>query len=140
MERVIGDSVSDRKLYVWLIGVFAAMALVLVVSGVYAVVSLAVAARTREFGIRVALGASSSQVARLVLSHGGVLVGAGLALGALGTMGAARAVAALGGSGGMNFSTLASAGGVLGLVALAACAAPARRAIRVDVTAALKED
>src|SRR4029450_7724816 len=51
MERVIGDSVSDRRLYVWLIGVFAAMALVLVVSGVYAVVSLAVAARTREFGI-----------------------------------------------------------------------------------------
>jgi ABC-type antimicrobial peptide transport system permease subunit len=140
MERVIGDSVSDRKLYVWLIGVFAGMALILVVSGVYAVVALAVAARTREFGIRVALGASGPQVARLVLTHGGLLVGAGLLLGAVGTVGATRAVAALGGSGGINFLTISAAGAVLGLVALAACAAPARRAVRVDVTAALKED
>jgi predicted permease len=140
MERVIGDSVSDRKLYVWLIAVFAGMALVLVVSGVYAVVSLAVAARTREFGIRVALGASGTQVARLVLGHGGMLVGAGLALGALGTMGTIRAVAALGGTAGADPATLSAAGAVLGVVALAACAAPARRAVRVDVTAALKED
>ena len=140
MERVIEDSVSDRKLYVWLIGIFAAIALVLVMTGVYAVISLAVASRTREFGIRVAMGATGPQIARLVIGHGVALVGAGLAAGVVGTFGAIKGLAVLGGVERADAGTLAAAGIALGIVALTACASPALRAVRVDVNAALKQD
>jgi len=140
MERVIGDSISDRRLYVWLIGIFAAIALVLVITGVYAVISLAVAARTREFGIRVAMGANAAQIARLVLGHGATLVVAGLGAGVVGTLGAVKGLAALGGVERADAGTMAAAGIALGMVALTACASPALRAVRVDVNSALKED
>ena len=140
MEGVIADSVSDRSLYVWLIAVFAGIAFVLAVSGVYAVISLVVAARSREFGIRLALGASGGRIGRMVVGHGLLLVALGLAIGSAGVFGTVRAQAALGAGGGVEGWILAAAGALLGLVALAACAAPAQRAMRVDPVVALRSE
>src|SRR5262249_22144551 len=65
MDRVIANSLSDMNLYLWLIGVFAGLAVLLATSGIYAVISYLVAARTQEFGLRMALGAEAAQILTL---------------------------------------------------------------------------
>lgn len=84
MDKVIAESISGLNLYRWLIGSFAGLALMLAIAGIYGVISYAVAARTREFGIRLTLGADSGRVFRLVLRQGSVLVASGLVLGVAG--------------------------------------------------------
>ncbi len=138
MERVIADSLADMNLYLWLTGVFAGIAVLLAVSGVYGVISYVVAARTHEFGIRLALGAGSAQILRLVLGHGSGLIACGLVVGVAGTQASARVLSALGGVTSTDPATLAVVGVVLAGVALAACFIPARRAMRVDPNVALK--
>jgi ABC-type antimicrobial peptide transport system permease subunit len=86
MDKVIAESVSDLNLYRWLIELFAGLAMTLAIAGIYRVISYAVAARTREFGIRLALGADKSQMFRLVLRHGSMLLASGLLLGVAGAM------------------------------------------------------
>jgi putative ABC transport system permease protein len=139
MERVIADSLADMSLYVWLIGLFAGLAVLLALSGVYGVVSYMVTARTREFGLRLALGAEEAQILRLVLGHGVWLVACGVLLGAAGTLAVARLLASLlRGVTSTDPATLAAAGVLLAAVSLAACLGPARRAMRVDPNIALK--
>jgi predicted permease len=139
MDRVVAASLADMNLYVWLIGAFAGLALVLAISGVYGVINYAVAARTQEFGLRVALGAGRAQILRLVLGHGFGMVACGLAVGGAATVASARLLESLlHGANSTDAGTLAAVGTVLAVAGLAACLAPARRAIRVDPNVALR--
>ena len=86
MEQVRGELVSDRRFTMILVGVFAALALILASIGIYGVISYSVAQRTREIGIRMALGASQHQVLRMVVGAGATLAGIGIAIGAAGAL------------------------------------------------------
>src|SRR5260370_20336087 len=74
MERVVADSLSSQRLYVWLLGVFAAIALILASAGIYGVMSYLVTRRTPEFGVRIALGARTSDILRMVLRQSLTLI------------------------------------------------------------------
>jgi putative ABC transport system permease protein len=139
MENNIAKSLGSRRMMMSLLAAFAAIALLLASVGLYGVMALTVTQRTRELGIRFALGASRGDVLRLVLSQGAVLVGLGLAAGSLGAFVTSRAlrsvlydVAAL--------DTVALIGAMLALslVAFIACFLPARRASLVDPIEALR--
>jgi putative ABC transport system permease protein len=139
MDQVVAASLSDMTLYVWLIGVFAGLAMLLAASGVYGVIAYAVAARTREFGLRVALGAQGAQILRLVLGHGAGMVACGLMAGGAGTLASGRLLGSLlKGADSTDAGTLAGVGVLLAAAGLAACLVPARRAMRVDPNVALK--
>jgi putative ABC transport system permease protein len=139
MEEALARSLSQRTLYSWLLGVFAAIALVLALGGTYGVTSYLVSQRSREIGIRVALGAQRRDVVRAVLAASLVVVTAGAALGVASAIGVARLMADL------LFGVSPRDPGVLGLaflflVATAALAnwLPARRAARVDPMRSLR--
>jgi putative ABC transport system permease protein len=141
MERVIADSLSYLTLDLWLIGLFAALALLLAAAGIYAVISYAVAARTQEFGIRLALGADGSRLLRLVLGHGTVLIAIGLIVGAGGAIALTRLLKSLlAGVSPLDPVTFAVAGLLLASIALIGCVVPARRATRVDPMIALRAE
>lgn len=141
LEAVRAASVADRRLTLGLLGSFGASALLLAGLGLYGVTAYAVARRTREMGIRMALGAQPGQVVRLVVSEGTrpVLLGAGLGL--LLAVGLSRFMQGLlyGVPPGDPLS-FAAAALVLGAVAFLACLVPARRAARVDPMVALRTD
>ena len=86
MEQVVADSLWELNLYRWLIGLFAALALVLAAIGLYGVISYNVTSRTREFAVRLALGSDPMGLARIVLTRGAWLASAGLAAGVLGAL------------------------------------------------------
>jgi putative ABC transport system permease protein len=139
MTQIITESLADLNLYLWLIGLFAAVALLLAIAGIYGVVSYAVAGRTQEFAIRLALGADRHQISNLVLRHGSMLVACGLAAGAIGALLLARTLKNLVSSvTSPHPATLVLVGIVLAIVALAACIIPARCATQVDPNIALK--
>jgi len=139
MDQVVSDSLSGHHLYLWLAGLFAGAAMALSVAGIYGVVSYAVAARTQEFGIRVALGAAGSRVLGLVLRHGAALVGIGLAFGAAGAFAVTRFIkSVLVGVTPGDPATFVLAALLMAGAALAACLIPARRATRVDPIQALR--
>ncbi len=139
MKRNIAEGLATRRLTMTLLGSFAALALILASVGLYGVMALSVTQRTREFGIRLALGAPRHDVFRLALGRGLLLVGTGLGLGLLGALGAGRALTSLLYNVGsldpvaLLFAIVALAG-----VALLACWFPARRATRVDPMVALR--
>lgn len=139
LDENIGQSLAPRRLSMTLLGVFAGLALCLASVGLYGVMGLAVTQRTRELGIRLALGASRGDVLRLVLGQGAVLVGTGLGAGLLGAFIASRALRSLlYNVAPLDPSALISALLTLSLVALIACSLPARRASRVDPIEALR--
>lgn len=124
-----------------LLGAFAAIGVILAAIGIYGVVSYTVVQRTGEFGIRMALGAQSGDVLRLVLGKGAVLVGIGALLGGLGAYGVSKLLISLIPSlPTRDPMILAVAALTLGVVALVACYIPARRATRVDPLVALKSE
>ena len=139
LQTVISDSVADRRLNGALLGTFAAIALGLAALGFYGVISYAVTQRTRELGIRVALGAQRGDLFRLVVGSGMKLAALGLAAGLLAAFGLTRFLASLlyGVSAGDPF-TFAMVVLVLGVVAFLANYLPARRATKVDPTIALR--
>jgi putative ABC transport system permease protein len=138
MEENIDDSLASQRLTMTLLSVFAGLALILASIGLYGVMALIVTQRTRELGIRFALGASRGDVLRLVLGQGAVLVGIGLAAGLLGAFAASRALrSVLYNVEPLDPAALISALLTLSLVALMACFVPARRASRVDPIEAL---
>jgi putative ABC transport system permease protein len=123
----------------WLIGSFAALALLLAAIGVYGVISYQVAARTRELGIRMALGARRGDVLVMVLRNGIALAGAGVAVGTVGGLAATRALnSLLLGVGASDPATFALSALFLACVALVASFVPAHRASRVDPMVALR--
>jgi putative ABC transport system permease protein len=141
MEENIGDSLASQRLTMTLLGVFAGLALILASIGLYGVMALIVTQRTREMGIRFALGASRGDVLRLVLGQGAILVGIGLATGLLGAFVASRALrSVLYNVAPLDPAALISALLALSLVALIACFLPARRASRVDPIEALRAE
>ncbi len=141
MEKNIGGSLAARRLTMALLGVFAGLALVLASVGLYGVMALIVTQRTRELGIRMALGAARGDVFRLVLGQGVTLVSLGIGLGLLGAIAVSRALSSLlYGVGALDLSALCIAIASLALVALFACWLPARRATLVDPIEALRAE
>src|SRR6266566_5086968 len=141
MEENIDDSLASQRVTMTLLGVFAGLALILASIGLYGVMALIVTQRTRELGIRFALGASRGDVLRLVLGQGAVLVGIGLAAGLFGALVASRALrSVLYDVAPLDPAALISALMTLSLVALIACFVPARRASRVDPIEALRAE
>jgi predicted permease len=141
MEQVISAAHADVDLSLWLIGLFAGLAFPLSLAGIYGVLSYTVAAREKEFGIRIALGGDPSRVLRLVLAQGALLIGTGAALGIGGAFALMRFLRALlyevTPTDPMTFTvaTLALVG-----VAMLACVNPARRAMTVDPMAVLRRE
>jgi predicted permease len=141
MDRVVEESLSSQKLYLWLLGVFAAVGTLLAAAGIYGVIAYLVTQRSREFGIRMALGADSGRVIRLVMSRGGALVALGLAIGSGGALALTRFLTSvLYGVSATDPGTFGAMAVLLAAVALGACLVPARRAARVDPAVALRSE
>lgn len=139
MQQNIAESLATRRLTMTLLGAFAALALVLASVGLYGVMALSVTQRTREFGIRLALGSPRREVFRLAFGRGLLLVAIGLGVGLLGALGEGRALTSLlYGVGSLDPAALSIAIIALAGVALLACWFPARRATRVDPMEALR--
>ena len=141
MESNIANSLGSRRMMMSLLAAFAGIALLLASVGLYGVMALTVTQRTRELGIRLALGAQRADVFRLVLSQGMLLVLAGLIIGMLGVVGAGRGLqSVLYGVGGFDGPALSVALFALAVVALIACWLPALRATRVDPITAIRTE
>jgi putative ABC transport system permease protein len=139
MQQVIDESMQDTHLDTWLFGSFAGLALLLAGVGLYSVLSYLVTQRTREIGIRMALGACHGDVLRLVMRHAGALIGTGTVLGILLAFAGTRLMASLlYGVAPHDPLTFGGVVVVLVSIALIACYIPARRAMRVDPMVALR--
>jgi predicted permease len=141
MAERIDLSLASRKTSMLLANAFGGVALFLAMLGIYGVLAYLVAQRTREIGIRVALGSPRGSILKLVLREGFQLVLVGLALGIVGAASMQKAVASeIYGVRPLDPLVLVSVMAVLAIVALAACAVPARRAMRVDPIVALRSE
>jgi putative ABC transport system permease protein len=139
MDDLRAVSVLPQRIGGTLMTAFAGFALVLAAIGLFGVIAYAVGERTREIGIRIALGAKPREIFRLVVGQGMVLALVGLLVGLPLALGMGRAVAGLlYGVAPNDFATFAGVAGMLAAVALAACYIPARRAMRVDPVIALR--
>ena len=141
MEERLGASVTQERFSASLFTLFAALALTLAILGVYAVMTYSVAQRTREFGVRMALGAAAGDVIRLVFKNGVRLVGTGLVIGVLGSLLASRLMSALlFGVSATDPSTFVAVALVQAAVAAVALYLPARRASRLHPAIALRAE
>ncbi len=141
MEEMIGDSMGQRRLSTVLLGVFAGIALLLASIGIYGVMSYTVSQRSRELGIRMALGASRDGVLRLVLRQGMTMALIGVSVGLVGAFALTRVIASqLYGVKPTDPATFIAVTVTLSLVALIASLLPAMRATRVDPMVALREE
>jgi predicted permease len=141
LDALVSNSAARARFTMLLLAAFAAVALTLGAVGVYGVVAYAVARRTREIGVRMALGARATDVLAMVLREGGTLAGIGVALGVAGALATSRVLAGfLFGVTPTDLAVFVSVPAVLGIVALGACVIPARRAARVDPVTALRSD
>ena len=141
MEQVVASSTAQRRLALLLFGAFALVALVLAVAGIYGVLAGAVTERTREIGVRTALGATPGAILLMVLLQGVRLAGAGLAIGLAGALLLGRFLQSLlFGVGSADPVTLLGVAALLATVAIAACLLPAMRAVGIDPMSALRAD
>jgi putative ABC transport system permease protein len=139
MDQLVAQSVAQRRFGMFLVSVFAALALVLAVVGIYGVVSYSVAQRTNEIGVRMALGASTTDVLKMVLKNGMSLALIGVGVGLAGAFAVTRLmIAVLFDVKPTDLATFATVAVGLILVALLACYVPARRAMKVDPLVALR--
>jgi len=141
MDDVVSASTAQRRLALTLFTCFALAAVLLAVAGIYGVLAGNVAERTREIGLRAALGASPRSILQLVVGQGARLAVIGLSVGLFGAFALTRSLRALlFGVGPNDPMTIAMATGVLLAAALAACVVPAVRALRVDPSQAFRSD
>jgi predicted permease len=141
LTETVGASLYAARMGAWLLSVFGGLALLLAVIGIYGVLSFSISRRTREMGIRLALGADTRQVFLLVVRDGMLLVGLGILIGlGSGLAGARSLTSFLHGVSTTDGPTFAATVAILSAVALVACAIPARRAIRVSPIAALRQE
>jgi len=139
MEEVRSISLASQRMNLLLFGLFAALALALATIGIYGVLAYSVAQRTREIGIRLALGAHRKDVLRLVISQGMRLASLGILLGLFGAFALTRLMSGMiYGVSSTDPVTFVAVAALLGVVAIAACYIPARRATRVDPMVALR--
>ena len=141
MEDVVAASIGSRRLSTLLFSVFAGVALLLAAVGTYGVMAYTVTQRTRELGIRIALGAQRYDVLRLVVLQGMRFVVAGIVLGLIGVFVCTRLLQSLlFGVGATDLPTMLAVTLILGVAAFIACLLPARRASRVDPIEALRSE
>ncbi|MBI4419464.1 MAG: ABC transporter permease, partial [Gemmatimonadetes bacterium] len=141
MDSRGANELARRRLNALLLSTFAALALVIAAVGVYGVMAHQGVARTREFGIRMALGAARKDIYRLVLGRAAALIAGGLTFGLLGALGLTRLLAAqLFDLTPTDPATFAAISGILGACAFLASYWPARRATRVEPVVALREE
>jgi putative ABC transport system permease protein len=138
MEQLVSDSMALRRFSMFLLGVFAGLALILAAVGIYGVLAQSVSQRTNEIGIRMALGAQTRDVLRLIVRQGMSLTLLGIALGLLGAFALTRLLASLlFGVGATDPATFLWIAFLLASVSFFACYIPARRAARLDPIKAL---
>jgi putative ABC transport system permease protein len=141
MDQLLEQSLGGDRFGAVLFGSFALIALCLAAFGIYGVMSFAVAQRTHEIGLRMALGAGQSQVLGLILREGMILGFIGLVIGFAGSYGVGRIMRGMWyGIGSLDPIAFSAVAAVMMLSALLACYVPARRATRVDPMAALRQD
>jgi len=141
LESYLGDALARRRFSMTLLAGFAGLALMLTAVGLYGVIAYTVVQRTREFGIRLALGASQATVLRGVLRRGLLLVGAGVLAGVIGAVAFTRVLGSLLYEvSATDPAVFAGIVALLGVVGVAASYAPARRATRVDPAVALRAE
>jgi predicted permease len=141
MEEILDLEVADRHQQMVLLGAFAALALVLASLGLYGLLAFTVAERSREIGLRIALGATACQVVAMMAARGIALAAIGLATGVVAGWAAARAMrSVLYGVAAEDLSTFGAVVLLLGVVAVIACVMPAVRASRVDPMLVLREE
>ena len=139
MDELRSDSVGARRFVVWLVGAFGVVALLLAAIGVYGVISLVVAERTSEVGVRLALGASPGQMWKMLVAQAATLGAIGVAIGAIGAFVLTPlASAMLFGVSPADPMTFVAVSLLLIGIAIAAAAVPARRAMKVDPATALR--
>jgi putative ABC transport system permease protein len=139
VEEIKDLSVAPNRIQSTLLGIFGTVALLLAAIGIYGVISYSVAQRTHEIGIRVALGATTGGLIRLILGRGLILTSAGLVIGLAGALGLTRLMTSiLYGVGARDPGTMVAVASILAGVAAAACYVPARRATKVDPIVALR--
>ncbi|MDQ3011913.1 MAG: ABC transporter permease [Acidobacteriota bacterium] len=138
-SETLGQALAEPKLYMWLLGTFALLSLLLASVGIYGVMSYSIAERTQELGVRMALGASAGDVLRLILKQGMVLALLGVGTGLIAALTLTRLMKVLlfnvGAADPVTFAVVAL---LLALVALLACYLPARRATKIDPMVALR--
>jgi putative ABC transport system permease protein len=141
MDQMLDESMGGDRFGAVLFGTFALIALVLAAFGIYGVMSFAVAQRTHEIGLRMALGAGSQQVLGMILKEGLVLGMIGVLLGLAGAWGIGRVMKnLLYGIGTIDYGAFSAVAAILLLAAFFACYSPARRATQVDPMTALRNE
>ena len=141
MQQLVAQQTARNRFTGWIMGIFAAAALLLAMIGIYGVMSYAVSHRTQEIGIRMALGAARGEVLGMVLRGGMVMVGIGLALGIAAALGLTRLLGTLlYGVAPSDALTFAGSAAMLAGVALLACLIPAARATRIHPAIALRNE
>jgi putative ABC transport system permease protein len=140
MDEMVRLSLAERRFNMFLLGLFAALAMVLAAVGLYGVLSYGVSQRTHEIGIRMAVGARSADVLKLVMGQAARLAGVGLAVGVVGAFGLTRWMTSLlFGVTPTDPGTLAAVVLLMMGVVLVASLIPVRRAVKIDPMAALRE-
>jgi ABC-type antimicrobial peptide transport system permease subunit len=141
LESRMASQLARRRLDTSLVTGFSAVALLMAAIGIYGLIQYSITARTREIGIRMAIGARPAGIFGMILREGLALCGIGMALGLIGAMWIGRAASGfLFGIKGTDPLTFAGAALTLLMVAAVACCAPARRAMRIEPTMALRQE
>jgi putative ABC transport system permease protein len=139
MQQIVANSIAKQRLTMILLSVFSTLALVLSAVGIYGVISYLTSQRTHEIGIRVALGASATDVLRMIVGEGMRIALIGVGIGIAAALGLTRLITKLiYGVGANDPLTFIGVAVLLSGVALVACYIPARRAMRVDPIVALR--